>query len=169
MESTAMTATTEPIETASREDVESLLLREAHLLDTGAYDAWLELWAPQVRYWVPGPSGAPDQRHVAIVDDDRAILEDRVFRMKHPASHAVDPAANAVRIVGNIVVEQANGSAVEVRSAYVLVANRSGDQTTYAARQRHRLVHREGGLAIAVKRVDLTCGADALRNLVFLP
>lgn len=164
-----MSTATDPEPAVSREDVESFLALEAHLLDTRAYDDWLELWAPTSRYLVPGGPGADEHPQVALIDDDRATLEDRVFRMKHPASHALDPPPKAVRLVGNAVIELAEGAAIEARSAYLLVVNRQGDQTVYAARQHHRLIERDGRLEILLKRVDLTCSEDPIRNLTFLP
>jgi ethylbenzene dioxygenase subunit beta len=155
--------------TATRHDVASFLALEAQLLDTRAFDEWLALWTPDARYRVPGGPATSEGRRIALIDDDRQVLEDRVFRMSHPASHVVDPPPTAVRLVGNVVVEPSDGVALEARSAYVLVVNRLGEQATFAARQRHRLVERDGGLAIAVKQVELTCGEDALRNLTFLP
>ena len=35
------------------EDVERLLYHEAHLLDSGMFHEWLELMAPDLRYWAP--------------------------------------------------------------------------------------------------------------------
>ena len=164
-----MSTVTDPEHALSREDIETFLALEAHLLDTRAYDEWLALWAPTLRYFVPGGPDTDEHPTVALIDDDRAILEDRVFRMKHPASHALDPPGKAVRLVGNAVIERAEGPAIEVRSAYLLVVNRQGIQTVYAARQLHRLIERDGRFAIVLKHVDLTCSEDAIRNLTFLP
>lgn len=157
------------VDEATRRDVEDFLFLEARLLDARDFEAWLELWDDDACYWVP--NGRPDvdpRRAISIVHDDRAGLADRVFRMLHPAAHAQDPPSSTARVVSNVEVAPADHS-LTVHSAYVLVANRRGEQAVFGARVEHRLIRHEDGLRMAFKKVDLTAVDDALRNLTFLP
>ena len=47
-----------PYET--QREIELFLLREAKLLDTGEFEAWLALYAPDGIYWMPSQPGQTD-------------------------------------------------------------------------------------------------------------
>jgi 3-phenylpropionate/cinnamic acid dioxygenase small subunit len=49
-----------PYET--QHEIELFLLREAKLLDTGEFEAWLALYAPQGIYWMPSQPGQMDPK-----------------------------------------------------------------------------------------------------------
>ncbi|MGG2041228.1 aromatic-ring-hydroxylating dioxygenase subunit beta [Burkholderia gladioli] len=47
--------------------MEQFLYREARLLDTRAFDAWLELWTPDGMYWLPHePGQASPHDHISL-------------------------------------------------------------------------------------------------------
>src|SRR5581483_7241762 len=92
-----------------RHQVESFLYREARLMDEHAYDEWLALWTDDALYWVPSNDDDYDpQRHVSIVYENKARLEDRIFRLKSGVAYAQDPKSRLSRIVANVEIEEAD-------------------------------------------------------------
>ena len=88
-------------------DVEQFLYREARLMDTHAYADWLALWAREAHYWIPCNADDVDvSRHVSLVNEDRAGLEDRIRRLQSGAHYAQDPVSRLARVVSNVDLER---------------------------------------------------------------
>jgi len=68
--------------------VSRFLGREAALLDSRDWDAWLDLYTEDAEYWVPawdddGQPTANPQREISLIYyPNRGGLEDRVFRIR---------------------------------------------------------------------------------------
>ena len=63
-------------------EIVALLTLEAQLLDARRLEEWLSLLTPDFVYWVPAEHGQTDaETRISLVYDDRAILEDRVWRL----------------------------------------------------------------------------------------
>ena len=66
---------------------EELLYREAYLIDTQAFDAWLELFTDDVEFWMPAwrnetqTTQDPDRELSLIYYRGKRNLEDRVMRL----------------------------------------------------------------------------------------
>ena len=89
----------------TRQDAEDFLYREAALLDDGRLDDWLALFADDGRYRLPIGSG-DDPLEPALVDDDRARLAERVFRLTSTQAHAQLPPSQTVHDVHNVRLEE---------------------------------------------------------------
>jgi benzoate/toluate 1,2-dioxygenase beta subunit len=150
----------------TRYEVEELLLREADLLDDGDLHAWLALFTDDAVYQIPGSDerGAPA---TAIADDDRARLEDRVWRLTSGAAHAQIPRSRTCRFVAGVRLEDGEGD-VRVRSRLLVVEVRRGEQRTVAAHVEHRVRRVDGALRIAAKIVRLVDAAVPQHNLTFV-
>lgn len=98
----------------TRSAAEEFLYREAALLDDGRLDDWLALFTDDARYRLP-ISSADDELEPALVDDDRARLAERVFRLTSTQAHAQLPPSQTVRDVHNVVVEELSGDEALVR------------------------------------------------------
>src|SRR5438445_7077305 len=99
-----------------RHKVETFLYREARLMDEHAYDEWLALWTEDALYWVPCNEDDYDpERHVSIVYENRARLEDRIQRLKSGAAYAQDPKSRLSRVVGNVEIEARGGGVRDAR------------------------------------------------------
>ena len=135
---------------------ERFLFHEARLLDDRRFGDWLALFTSDAWYWVPLQEGqaSPDDA-MSIIYDDRRMLEVRVRRLMAPGAHALSPPPRTSRIVGNVVVEEADGEAVELASRFQLVEYRLDRRRLHAGAAHHRLVRRPEGLRIAAKRVEL--------------
>lgn len=157
-------------EWAAYREVELFLLREAELADSHRYDEWLALWTRELRYWVPCNQDDPDpSRHISIVYDDRAALEERLYRLGTRFAHSQRPRSRLSRVVANIVLddyEPQTGGAVTSR--FVLGEERHGRQSLWLGRARHVLVRVEGGLHMKEKKVWLINNDSAMGNLTFI-
>lgn len=150
-------------------DVEAFLVREARLMDEHRYDEWLELWEPELVYWVPCNEDDFDPgRHVSLIYDGRESLTERLWRLKGKQAHAQRPKSKLVRTVSNVAVEESDGNTIVVSSAFVLGELRNGAQTIYLGRNLHTLVRRDRSLRLKQKKVMLLNNDASLGNLTFL-
>ena len=152
-----------------RQQIENFLYREARLMDEHAYDEWLSLWTEDALYWVPCNDDDIDpQRHVSIIYDNRARLEDRIERMKSGAAYAQDPKSRLRRVVSNVEVEEGDNGEVTVYSNFNLTELRRGRQDTFAGRTIHKLRPQGASFKIAYKKVLLVNNDEVIDNLTFL-
>ena len=83
------------MDSATRERVERFLFLEARLMDEHRYKEWLALWAEDGLYWVPCNDDDIDPaRHVSIIYDDRARIQQRVERLASGGVMALTPGMN---------------------------------------------------------------------------
>ena len=147
--------------------VEAFLTHEADLLDSGRYEAWLDLFTADATYWVPAKQGQADPyEHISLMYDDRRLLETRVRRLVAATAHATTPGAVASRQVTNLAIVDRDASTLTVRSKFHIVEYRRNAQRVFAGTYVHRLVRKDGGFKIAAKRVNLVNCEAELEGLV---
>ena len=156
---------TEILDPATREQCRMLVHREARLLDQGRFEEWLAMYSQECVYWVPGTTGGGDpRREVAIAFDDRARLEDRVYRLRTGHAWSQAPASRTVRMVSNVEVFPASETSVMVRSNFLTTDFRTGETRFWSGWCGHRLRHRQGRYQIEVRQVNLVDCDQNLRN-----
>jgi benzoate/toluate 1,2-dioxygenase subunit beta len=149
--------------------VEDFLYLEARLMDTHAYDAWLALWTDDALYWVPSNDDDIDpERHVSIVYENRARLEDRIARLKSGAAYAQDPKSRLSRVVSNVEIEETRSGELLVHSVFNLTALRRRRLDIFAGRSIYRLRSDGDSFKIAYKKVLLINNDEVIHNLTFL-
>jgi 3-phenylpropionate/cinnamic acid dioxygenase small subunit len=152
-----------------RQRIENFLYREARLMDEHAYDGWLALWTDDALYWIPCNEDDFDpERHVSIVYENRARLEDRIARLKSGAAYAQDPKSRLSRIVSNVEIEGENDFETIVHSTFNVSALRRGRMDIFAGRAIHKLRHQGDSFRIAYKKVLLINNDMVINNLTFL-
>ncbi len=147
----------------SRTDAEAFLYHEARLLDERRFEDWLALFATDCRYVVPGGGVEAPDSGVPILDDDRPTLEDRIARLRSPATHAQSPPSRTVHLVTNVEVD-----GTHIHSALLVHEARAGQVRAFAARCLHVLRQEGDRWRIAEKRVRLVNSDHPLYNLTFL-
>jgi dibenzofuran dioxygenase subunit beta len=118
-------------------DVEQLLFREAHLLDSGEFKAWLELLAPDVRYWAPVRANVPrtqeredESGRLPLFDETKTSLGLRISRLETGLAWVENPATRTRRFVSNVLIESEADGLVCVRSNLIVFRSRSfADET----------------------------------------
>lgn len=142
-------------------DAETLLIREALLLDRGDWDDWLALYTEDAVFWMPAwrdelnPTEDPDRELSLIYYKGRRNLEDRVWRARSGLSVASSPRPRVVHQVTNILVEEDN--CVAASFATHLFDKRAGRTHTFFGRYDYRLVRSagDGRWRIAMKKILL--------------
>lgn len=131
-------------------ELTQVLHHEAHLLDDGRYEDWLALLAPDVTYRAPIASdhlgdppgdgertGGPTLRYF---DDDLALLQVRVAKIRTGLAQTENPPSRTVRLIGTVTVgPEATPGCHPVRSAFVLYRHRRQRQIEILAGHRHDL------------------------------
>jgi 3-phenylpropionate/cinnamic acid dioxygenase small subunit len=111
----------------TRAEAENLLFREARLLDERRFDEWLAMFADECLYWVP-TTEADSPLEPSLIYDDRARLEERVYRLQDTRAYAQRPPSRTQHNVSNVEVAGPDpDGAVEARCNLLLVELREGD------------------------------------------
>ena len=157
------------VDATLRAACEDLVLEEAARLDARAYTTWLDLFTMDAEYWVPLREGQSEPHtELNIIYDDRARMEDRIFRLTGGSDHSQDPPSRTVRNIAGFRYEQTVADEVIVRSTFVLVEVRVGRQQVFGGRYSHRLRGTPERLLIASKTVVLVNSEEPFGNLTFL-
>lgn len=106
-------------------EVTDVLVREGVYLDRQDWDAWLELFLPDVEYWVPAwkteheHTNDPKRELSLIYYSTRAGLEDRIWRIRSGQSIASTPVPRTTHTVNSILLGAVGYNKVEVSSNWV--------------------------------------------------
>ncbi len=121
-----------------KEKVENFFAHEGELLDERRFDAWLALFADDVRYWMPvarniehsNPAAeyTREQRDVAWFDEDKKTLLQRVTQLKGGDHWAEEPFSRTTHITTNIRIDSASESELTVKSRFIVYVNRREDE-----------------------------------------
>ena len=152
-------------------EIELLLFREAELADANRYQEWLTLWTTELLYWVPCNADEIDpMRHISLIYDDRAKLEERIFRLGTKHAHSQRPQSKLTRMVSNIVPNPSYDPAAGggVFSRFMAVEMRRDRSTTWSGRTLHVLVRVAGELRIREKHVFLVNNDATMANMTFV-
>ncbi|KTE22743.1 MULTISPECIES: aromatic-ring-hydroxylating dioxygenase subunit beta [Sphingopyxis] len=150
-------------------EIEALLYREAELMDSHSFDAWLGLWHPDGLYWVPSNGEDIDPREsVSIIYERYPQIEDRIFRLKDKRMHSQSPKSRLIRIVSNITASASGPADILAFSTFILGEVRGAEQQSLFGRAAHRLRREADGLRILGKKVYLIANDSPMRNVTFL-
>jgi 3-phenylpropionate/cinnamic acid dioxygenase small subunit len=143
-----------------RHEIENFLYREARLIDEDKLDEWLALFVndspDEIIYWVPCNRDNIDPlREVSFIYDNRAHLEDRVWRLQSGLAHTMDPRPRIRHVVSNIELEAAGGDELTVHSTVLVFHFRKDKEKAFVGACLHRLRRVGGEWRIAFKKVDL--------------
>lgn len=136
-------------------DLARFLFDEAELLDTGAYDAWLDLFTMDAHYWVPlRPEQTDPVNEVSLYYENLTLMQARIGRLRHP--RAMGLPTRTSHLLGNIAdLGTTPEGARIVRSRFQMVEFAGDAQRLYAGRVTHHLVAEGDSWRIRLKRVDL--------------
>lgn len=163
----------------TRAEAEDLLYLEARLIDEKRFDEWLGLFTDDARYWVPSSTDTVDpEREVSIIYDNRARLEDRVFRLGLPSLLAQSPVSRTTHLVTNVEISQQDVDSVVVNSCFTIHEVREGDwrqnglgvngQQLIVGRYVHHLRLEHDSYRIQLKKAMLLQSDVPITNLSFL-
>jgi 3-phenylpropionate/cinnamic acid dioxygenase small subunit len=135
--------------------IADFLYMEAELLDTAAWDDWLDLFTDDARYWVPNHPGQTDPlREVSLYYEDLALMQARIGRLRHP--RAMGLPVRTSHLVGNVrLIGTTPRGDFEVRSRFQMIEFIDDEKRQHGGAMTHHLVEKPEGFRIRLKRVDL--------------
>jgi 3-phenylpropionate/cinnamic acid dioxygenase small subunit len=143
-----------------KRDVAELVQWEATLLDRRRWEDWIALYTEDSVYWVPSwaseeeTTSDPETQLNLIYLRGRGGLEDRVFRIETRDSYASLPLDRTVHVVGNILVEKADGDEIAaVASCLIHSYGKHGGQTRASLYDYTLRRQSDGTLRIARKKI----------------
>jgi len=140
-------------------EVETLLHRQAAMLDAQAWADWTELFADDGVYWMPA---TPDQTdwmsEPSIFAEDRLLMEVRMGRLLHPNAWSQAASWGTNHLVGGVIIEAVQADRLEVYSRFQMMEVRRDVVRHFGGSYRHTLQRHDDGWKIRLQRVDLTNG-----------
>ncbi len=122
-------------------EIEEFLYAEAELLDERHFEAWLDLFADDVRYWMPmrrnvkfGEQEREDtrERHdMNWFDEGKDTLRQRVQQLLTGVHWAEEPLSRVCHMVTNVQIMSATADEVLVKSRFLVYRNRLQDETDF--------------------------------------
>ena len=150
------------VDAGLRRQVEELLFHQAALLDNKAWGEWAELFSEDGVYWMPSTPLQTDwRREASIFAEDRLLMEVRMGRLLHPNAWSQAAQWGTNHLVGNIVIEAATPTTMEVYSRFQMMEMRRDQVRHFGGSYRHTLVLQDGIWKIKLQRVDMTNGQAA--------
>ena len=140
-------------------EVATLINREAMLLDRHRWDEWIDLYSEDAVYWVPSWASEeettmePETQLNLIYLRNRGGLEDRVFRIESRDSYASVPLDRTVHVIGNILVEGADGDTVEASANCLIHTYGKKGASTRGSLYDFTFCRTEGALKITRKKI----------------
>ena len=158
------------IEPALSSELSAFVVHEARLLDESRLDEWLELFAPDGRYWVPAAPGQQDMTLApSLALEDVFLLRLRIERLRHPQAHSQHPPSRALHLLQAPHCIGADARAWRMRTPFLYFEQRGADQLSVPGTATHDLVRIDGTLRIQLKRVDLLAAGQALPMIQLFP
>jgi len=161
-----------------KEEVEGFLYHEAELLDERRYEAWLDLFTEDVRYFMPMRRNVPhdepereftrEGRDVSWFDEGKDTLARRVKQILTGVHWAEEPPSRVCHMIANVQVVPGPSapSEVTVKSRFLVYRNRVETETDFLVGKREDVLRREDGdWRIARRKIVLDQSVLLAKNL----
>lgn len=159
-----------------RHEIEQFFIMEAELLDTRQFNAWLDLLADDIRYWMPL---ATNQRHgewdgeysregrdLNWFDEGKFELEQRVRQIETGLHWAEEPISRTTHMFSNLQATESGDDMIDTRCRFLVYRNRTETETDFFVGKRHdRLRRGEDGFQIAGRKIFLDQSVLLAKNL----
>ena len=169
-------------------EVEQFLYREARLLDERRFHEWLELFADDVRYWMPvrtsrypksskaiailDPGRYEEEElskedELAIFDETKETLGRRIARLDTGMAWAEDPPSRTRHLISNIELEPGETAAeLRVYSNFLVYRNRAETEQDFYVGARQDVLRRvDAAWKIARRKIILDQNVLLAKNV----
>jgi len=176
------------VQTEIAYQIEKFLYQEARMLDERRFNEWLDVFADDVRYWMPVRANRypksskaiqimdPDryveddvakENEMAFFDETKKTLSGRVARLETGMAWAEDPPSKTRHLVSNILVEPGETeSEYSVYSNFIVYRNRAEVESEYYPGSRQDTLRRvNGSFKIARRKIVLDFNVLLNKNL----
>ena len=166
-----------------KQELEEFLYREAELLDERRYEAWLELLADDVRYWMPMRRNVRfgelereftrEGQDINWFDEGKETLTRRVQQILTGVHWAEEPLSRICHMVSNVQILHVSPSALDpaevtVKCRFLIYRNRVETETDILVGKREDVLRRVNGQwNIAQRKVILDQNVLLAKNLTF--
>lgn len=150
--------------------IESLIYREARLLDEKAFEDWLALLTDDVLYWAPLRRGqTEDEVHNSLFFEDRLVLRIRIERLNLPLVFSQQPPSYCQHVLQRPELVSSVGRTFETRTPFVYLETQLDQQIVLGGSVHHQIVAvDEGTYKIRRKRIELLNRDAALPSIQML-
>lgn len=159
-----------------RYEVEQFFHHEAELLDSRRFEAWLDLLAEDIRYWMPLTKnqefGKWDEQHTQEgvdlnwFDEGKFELEQRVRQIMTGLHWAEEPISRTCHMISNLQVDDGADGAIATRCRFLVYRNRTETETDFFVGKRHDTLRRaNGAFEIAARKIFLDQSVLLAKNL----
>jgi biphenyl 2,3-dioxygenase subunit beta len=161
-------------------EVEQFLYEEAALLDAHEMAGWLELFAADLRYFMPlhtsrGPRERAQRfsgdRDIAYFDESKASLAQRLRKLETGMAWAEEPPSRTRHFVNNVRIRPGEAAEeFEVNLVFSVSRSRSESQNDLLMGERRDLLRRvptEAGFQIARRTILLDQATLLANNISF--
>lgn len=142
----------------NRQDIVDFVYHEAHLLDTMQWPAWLELFHPEGRYWMPMEWQQTDPvLRPSLMYEDLLLLKVRVERLAGERTFSQKPRSRCHHLLQQPLItafDEAAGTA-STRTSFLYSETRGDQLERYSGWATHELQIVGGAPKIRLKRIDL--------------
>jgi 3-phenylpropionate/cinnamic acid dioxygenase small subunit len=166
-----------------KQEVDEFLYHEAELLDERRYEAWLELLADDVRYWMPMRRNVKvgelereftrEGLDINWFDEGKDTLTRRVQQILTGVHWAEEPLSRLCHMISNIQLLDAKPSVSEpseitVKCRFLIYRNRVETETDILVGKREDVLRRlNGQWKIAQRKIILDQNVLQAKNLTF--
>jgi len=138
-------------------EVEQFLYRQADMLDSQQWQAWIDLFDKDGVYWMPPePSHKTWEGMPAIFAEDKNLMKVRMGRVLHPDAWSQRPLWGTNHVVSNVQILKDSKDELQVRSRFHMMELRRDDVRHFAGSYTHQLKKTSDGYRIKLQRVDMT-------------
>jgi 3-phenylpropionate/cinnamic acid dioxygenase small subunit len=146
-------------------EVEALYTRECELIDDRHFREWLDLFAEDLRYWMPIVRNVafdrPDHEYTREradanwFDEGKDDLQKRVLQIEGGDHWAEEPRSRTTHIVTNVNIAEVRGQEMTVHSRFVVYQNRQDNDVNFFIGKRIDILRRGATLQIAHRTIYL--------------
>ena len=148
-----------------RYEVEQFYGREAELLDSRQFDAWLDLLADDIRYWMPlatnqeagnwGREHSREGQDLNWFDEGKFELQQRVKQIQTGLHWAEEPVSRTTHMFSNLQVETRDDCQIEAATRFLVYRNRTDVETDFHVGKRRDHLRRDEGGALKISRREI--------------
>jgi len=137
-----------------RMEIEDFLYAEADLLDDRRYEAWLDLFTEDARYWMPmrrnvsseelETENTKETHEMSWFDENKGTLVKRVQQIRTGVHWAEEPFSRITHLVSNIRILDSTADEVRVKCRFIVYRNRMVDEESLFVGKRIDTLRRSG-------------------------
>lgn len=138
--------------------IADFIYEEARQLDAMQWEAWLGLYHPEARYWVPLEWQQQDPvLQPSLMYEDVLLLKVRVERLSGERTFSQKPKSRCHHLLQapHIVECNAEAGVFKARTSFLYTETRGDTLERYSGWASHELIAVDGALKIKLKRIDL--------------